>query len=95
MIFDFIGVLEIANVPDEEMRRIIKTLRKNSFYYDNPKYYENRLNSYFNELIIKLVKEVEKAVQEFKEYKVDNIVRMFSIILFPIMFNHYSKKRSK
>lgn len=71
MIFDFIGVLEIANVPDEEMIRIIKTLRKNSFYYDDPKYYENRLNSYFNELIIKLVEEVEKAVQEFKKYKVE------------------------
>ncbi|KRN50437.1 hypothetical protein IV49_GL002085 [Kandleria vitulina DSM 20405] len=28
----------------------------------------------------------------FKEYKVNNIVRMFSIILFPIMFYHYLKK---
>ena len=71
MMFDFIGVLEIANVPDKQMKKIIKTLRKNSFYYDDPKYYDNRLNSYFNELIVRSVKEVEEAIQGFKKYKVE------------------------
>ena len=34
-----------------------------------------------------------KNINEFKKYKVSIFVHLFSVVLFPIMFYHYSKKR--